>query len=156
MKKFLLITLILVLFIPIISQAQIKDPTVPRTWWNDLKTFIVQTSEYVFGYRVDATTTVSDTIAVFMPTFNMEIQIVDLSFLQITDPDSTMYLVFSSSGTLDTVLTIDSTGNGQTLFWQTSTAFNLTADDTVRIILNAGADTVTSAGGSITIHARNK
>ena len=129
MKKLLFLLLLLIAIYPKDSQAQITNPNIPRSWWSGLKTYISETAEMTFGFSSDprsyATGSLeSDTVAVFTPKYDLTVSSVDLWFNSVSDPDSTLYLVFAQS-TRDTVITIDSTGNGFTNYWQSSSSIEL-------------------------------
>lgn len=159
MRRLFLILLMGVLLITSVSNAQITNPNIPRSWWSNLQSFIEQTAELTFSFKTDAREYSSglspDTIAVFTPRYNMTVKAVDLWFNKIADPDSTLYLVFAQSYR-DTAITIDSTGNGFTNYWQTSSPFSLTAASPCSVFIFLGKNSASTGKAIITIHGKNK
>ena len=160
MKKILLLLLIILAFAQSESQAQIKNPNIPRSWWSGLKTYITATAELTFGYNSDSRSYAVgslevDTIAVFTPKHDMTVSSVDLWFDSISDPDSTLYLVFAQS-TRDTVITIDSTGNGFTNYWQSSLPIELEKAVACSIFIFLGNNSASTGRSVVTIHGKNK
>lgn len=160
MKKILLLLLLLVTINPTESQAQITNPNIPRSWWSGLKTYITETAEMTFGFNSNARSYAvgaleADTVAVFTPKYNMTVSSVDLWFNSISDPDSTLYLVFAQSKR-DTVITIDSTGNGFTNYWQSSLSIELVRAVPCSIFIFLGKNSASTGKSVVTIHGRNK
>ncbi len=109
MKRFIFVLLIIALFIPIIAEAQLKDPAVPRSWWDELKTWIVQLTDYqpmiFLRDSLIISPDVVDTLAVWTFHRATQIQEVELSLESLTTFDSTRIFIMHSTGA-DTIISI--------------------------------------------------
>lgn len=160
MKRIVHIILLMLFLVPVTVQGQIKNPDIPRSWWSGLKTFIVESAELTFSYNNRSRSFAKgsleiDTVAVFTPAYDMTVTSVDFWLNSIGDPDSTLYLVFAQSSK-DTVITIDSSGNGFTNYWQSNASFTLTRAIPCSVFIYLGKNSAETGNGVITIHGRNK
>ncbi len=160
MKRFIFTMLILAFLIPAVSQAQIKNPNIPRFWWSGLETFLRNLSEQPISFTVPAralTTTYDDTLAIFIPNYAMSIVQTNLNFGSINDPDSTSYLIMqtgSNTVSYDTIITIDSSGNGNTGAWSNTTSFNLAADSTYKFYIESILGNLSTGVKTLILHGR--
>lgn len=156
MKKVLLIVLVLAIFIPAIASAQIAPPNIPRTWWDDLRTFLVQLTDYqpmVFVYpdSLSLVTDSYDTLAVW--TFNRatQIQMTELSMREfkinaaLTTADSLRIFIMHSTGP-DTILwvsadSVGGNGSGTINRFKNTTTLNIAAASACTLVVHnqAGA-----------------
>jgi len=160
MKKILFLLLLFLTIGPPESQAQITNPNIPRSWWSGLKTYITETAEMTFGYNSESRSYAVgslevDTIVVFTPNHDLTVSSVDLWFNSISDPDSTLYLVFAQS-TRDTVIIIDSTGNGFTNYWQSTLSIELEKAVACSVFIFLGSNAASTGRSVVTIHGKNK
>lgn len=163
MKKLLLTVLILVLFIPVILQAQIKNADIPRSWWPELETFIRALADNQISYIMIKDSLVIaggaiDTLGIFRYPRAVTIQQVTMSWQKATLSDS--LILISLSGTIDTLCkaladTL-STGIGATYaFLENTTDVNFASItlDTL-VIMNTGGTANTIKNLLITIYRK--
>lgn len=162
-KKFLVLVIIALLVMPnlVAAQTAIGNPQYPTRMWNEIRTFILRTAEQALvvqndAFTYNATTLARDTLYVFTPRSAMEITSVNLWFDGITDADSTLYVVIKQPSLTDTLMTIDSTGNGNTVYWTSTNSVSLTPAVACSVFIYNGAVTAGNGKTILTLFGKNK
>lgn len=162
-KKFLVLVIIVLLVMPnlVAAQTAIGNPQLPFSAWNSVRDFVLRTSEQVItidnhGFTYNDSTLARDTLHVFTPRSAMEITSVNLWFDSISDPDSTLYIVIKQPGLTDTLMTIDSTGNGNTNYWFTTNSVSLTPAVACSVFIYNGVLSASHGRTALTLFGINK
>lgn len=164
MKKILFLLVIVILLVMpsfVAAQTAIGNPQLPFTAWNSVRNFVLRTAEQAivvqsdsFSYNV--TTLTRDSLYVFTPRSAMEITSANLWFESIDTPDSTLYLVIKQPSLTDTLLTIDSTGNGNTIYWTSTNSVILTPAVACSVFIYNGAASSAHGRTILTLFGINK
>lgn len=163
MKRFkivLFLSVLSVFLFQAVSMSQgIINPRLPRSWWTKGNVYFLQLVNGVPNISEDYSTgtefgsvsddgTLGDTLNVWEPQVDTAIEYVSVYFDNYLTPDSTLYLVLvhtsGNTGKADTLLKVDSTGNGQTQFWDSTftSQIELVAGEKDTLLWLAGSDSL--------------
>ena len=164
MKRFLLAVLVIIIIMqPVVSQAQITNPNIPRSWWNSVKDYIDLKAEFLTwsvqssftGKILENSGTKGDTLTVFTPQAASRLQSVSVWLSVNNTPDSTLYLILLH-GSSDTLVTIDSSGSGIETYFESTKTYNYTAAERCSLIFLSGSDSVNIGRAVVTLQVKNR
>lgn len=104
-----------------VVNSQIKDPEVPRFWWNSVRDYIRSKSESKMLSLVHYGVPTDQVIGIFTPQTDITIQRVDIYARAAVDSDSTAFVM--SNGTNSSIVVLDSSLSANQWFDSTEVIF---------------------------------